>query len=266
MKGTRVLELRLAVAATPARIARATRMIHEVVEAGFPAQRDRVTVVVENDPSRITMKGWTHAAIAAVAALGEFIRNPTESVTGLDTAAVAEPLERYCCDEIAYGPAFWLPGSRKRPLRAVDREFIDHLHVVATSRPRVRDPLVSGTTVVVSPVLRVGRTNDGAETKARINLPGLGTCDVGVDDAVYSDLCDAVKRKVTGRLRLLVEWRRVATGDLEIDPTRTTVLGFESRGQYTTGARMVEIATSSPALTADELDEVLQTLREERGE
>lgn len=265
MGGRKLLALRLAASATPARVARAAVMLAEIVETAFPRHAEGMTVIVENLTTTVWMKGWEPGATTAIQSLDRFIDNPTDRHLPFDGSAIAEVLAEYCREVLADEPTFWRGGARK-PFRVVDREFIKHLSVVVDERPSDNRPRLRGTTVIASPVLRCGRTKEGSPARARIVLPGIGEREVKIGEGAYGSLCDAVKSRAVGRIRLKVQWRRGVDGDLEICADEVVALGFEPRVAPVSGARMVQLLAENPPITSAELDGVLKSLREENGD
>lgn len=263
MPGRTMLELRLGVAATPARVARAAKLLADLAEHAFPRASRGWTVVVQNKTMRVGLRAWDEVekrASSSAQSLADFIANPSIDAP-FDAACVAADLVDYCKDEIAYEPAFHRPKTRK-PLRVVNREFIRFLSVVREERPEVdAGQRMRGDTVIVSPVLRVGRSSEAASVRARVVLPNLDERDVAIESRAYDSLCDAVRSRTVMNVRLRVEWVR-RDGELEIDPAKTVVLGVEPRNVITSGARLVGILGEAPAVSAADLRRALDSLRE----
>lgn len=181
-----------------------------------------------------------------------FIGNPTTGSDRFNAAQTAKHLHEYCKEELDQGPTFWRAGGR-RPFCTVNKEFLSHLVVVRKERADVvGPPRMRGTTVLVSPVLRVGRTTEESQVKARIVLPGIGERDVDVDDGAYGPLCEAVKSREVVNLRARVDWRR-SGDDLALDPQAVVIASVEERKAVTNGAKLVALLGGKPPLTAEDV-------------
>lgn len=253
-----ILEMRLGVLATPSRVADATRMLAQAIEAGFPDEASEMSIVVENHDMRVRLGAWSEAASNAGTKFSGFLENPTKSIEASDTTGMAEAIEEYCRETVELEPSFWRPRARK-PFRVVDREFLDHLRVVREERvDTLVAPKVFGTTTITSPVLRVGRLTEKATLRARIRWAGK-PYDVEVDGDVYSSFCEAAKHGRSMRIQLVVAWMHTKEG-LRFTNVGTKAVFIEEPQTYL-GLVNSEIARLPPLMSAAEARMVYAGLR-----
>lgn len=243
------MELRLAAAASPRRVADAAAMMAAALEAAFPAV-EGLTLVVENFDMKVRLRAWGKESRLAADALKEFIKNPTASVPMVDVSGLADLLRSYCRDNLEDGITFWRPGARK-PFRIVDREFIKILDVINEERMLLEGSTATtklrGTTVVSTPVYRVGRSSEDADPKARIRIDGKYV-EVKIAASAFAEFCEAAKHARPVSVRLTASWVRKDEG-LVLIANGTTATAVERRDTERVNARLVAIG---PVVTDDE--------------
>lgn len=261
-----MLELRLSTLATPSRVADATQMLADAIGQGFPNAEDEVSLVVENRNMRVRVGAWSPEAVTAMENFRGFIENPTQHVAAFDAAGMADAMERYCREALPYEPTFWKPGA-KRAFRKVDREFIEHLSIVSAERLSFPDAgvetskTVRGTTTIISPVLRLGRSKERSEPKARIRPPNSKEIELPIDVNVYPRFCDALKHGRPMRITLLATWMSTDSGlILARHGTRAIdIAEYELTSEHINAA----LASIGPLMTIEEADELYRGLRRE---
>lgn len=256
------LQLRLDRSASPERVARATRVLADVLDAVVPPKAlEKVTVVVSNFDMRATVRVRDLAAEKAVAAVVRFLEDPFETAKDLDDAGeLAQPLAAYCREEGDLRPEVWsLGGKRPRRIRVLDRGFAEHLDVVARQRgPRRRR--LPGATFIQSAILRVGRWDEGAQTKVRLKLPDGTLCDVAVDEALVESFHDAAKSQRTFRVKVAGEWAREPDGTLVLMRREARAVEIDEKVSLGTGRQLITLVTEEPVIRKDELHAVLRAV------
>lgn len=264
-----MLELRLEHAATPERVAVATRMLADLLQRVLPqlgdddpeAAQPTVTIVVSNYSTKATVRVWDDALETPVDAVREFIHNP--GTADYELAELIGPLlMRYARREFKYQPTFW-DGAHQ--LRAVDESFIAEIRQ-ALAQQRTRAPRATAATFVTTRIYRVGRRRDGDEIKARLLLPDEQFHEVPVDPHLVHDFVRALDEgRAKGRefrVKLMGAWRR-RDGKLEFlydAPLRA--IGIDDRVGGSAQAFLAAVA-GDPVIKRGELAKALRKLDED---
>jgi hypothetical protein len=242
--------MRLRALATPSRVADATRMLAQAIEAGFPDEAGDMSLVVENKDMRVGLAAWNEKALDAANRLTDFLENPTQRIVADDTTGMAEAIEEYCREAVELEPTFWRPEAKK-PFRVVDAEFLNHLRVVREERvpDQAAAPKLLGSTTTVSPVLRVGRLTERASLRARIRWAGTAY-DIQVETDVFAAFCEAAKHGRPMKIQLVVAWLQTPEG-LTFSKVGTKAIGI-AEAESPLGLINSELARLPPLMSTEE--------------
>lgn len=274
-----MLELRLDHAATPERVARATRLLADMMQPLLNFDEDEslpedgtriatppVTVVVENYNTSATVRVWDPRYEPAILALGEFIANPSDNVPEGDLASqLGQALTKYAKAEAVFHPSFWFAADVSglpRRLRSVDERFVADIERAVGQRRRRRHKTI-GAAYVQSRIYQIGQIEEAAPIKVRLLMQDGTFANIVVDPDAVGAFAEAF---ATGkgrefRVKLVGDWIRV-DGRLELArDAKLRAVSIDSRIASGDGLALVEAATARPVVRRGELAGVLRHLR-----
>lgn len=257
-----LLELRLDHAATPERVASATRLLADVLSPMLAdedtAPEPGLTVVVSNRALRATVRVLDPALLPKVEVLAAFLEDPRETLE--ISPQVARALIRYAREEARFRPTFWRAGKSPRVLRVLDEKFAD---VVERSllRPPARRPRVVGATFLCSKIYKIGRRDDASPTRARVLLADGTMKELVVADSAHAAVSAAYDSGREQRIKLVGDWVHRKDG-LELEyGSSLRIVGVDEQLSRGTAAGLLAAVTGQPALRKHELAGVLRQLR-----
>jgi len=252
-KAKNAVELRLDAAATPERVAAAATMLARMLHAIAPTlASEAVTLVVQNRDTRATMRTWSPTAEKALQRIVRILENPSASVKESRAADLASAIVEEVKPLQLLGPRFYKPRS-KRVLASVDAEFIKKMRSIA-KHPSAR--MTRGTTVVYSPVYRVGRFGADSKMKARIDIGGPQPVEVELAKGQAGPFFDAAKTERCLPIKLLAVWVRVDE-ELVLDHRRTIALDVDLRWGPEAGVTLASELQAATGDSIEDLDEVI---------
>jgi len=145
----------------------------------------------------------------------------------------------------------------------MDETFANVMDALAKAPP-VGAQRVRGTTYVHTKILRVGRIDERQQPRVRICLDGRPIEVALAEGLATGPFFDAAKTEQVVRVQLRADWLHVVGERAVI--RNPLVIGIEHAKGATSGARIVELATSQRLITADELPALLLSIdRSDRG-
>lgn len=259
-----MLQLRLHEPATPAHVERAGKFFADTLKA-LGVSDVGVTLVVENDELRATLRTRSPEGAAGVQSVIDLVRTPVGELSPHAQSSPVKPewipladvLAKYARDEHRAGPELWRPNNRGEFLCALDETFADIMDALAKTQPAGMQRM-RGTTYVYTKILRVGRADESKPLRVRINVDGR-PLDVSLAEGLATDpLFDAAKSERIMRVRLRVEWIHVAGERPTIH--NPLVIGIDEMKEMATGAKIVALAADRRLVTADELPALLSSI------
>jgi hypothetical protein len=255
-RGKNALELRLAAAATPERVAAAATLLARMLQAMAPSlPGDAVTLVVHNRDTRAMVRTWSPDAQRAVQAIVRILQNPT---TAAAREAHAPDVAAALVEEVkplhGLEPRFYKPRGRK-PIASVDDVFMNSIRYIAR---HVRGaPAVRGTTTIYTHVYRVGRLGEETKMKARLSVGGPSPQDIAIADGVAVRFFDAAKLGISLPVTIHATWIRTDEGTLVLDARRSTALDVDLEWRPGGGAQLGSELESATADAFDDLEDVI---------
>jgi hypothetical protein len=273
-----MLELRLDHAATPERVAQATRLLADLLsplldEAGVdsdprdPTSRNSpgITVVVSNRELRATVRILDRTLRPKIEALDAFLLDPTREVLAGESIPEISPraakaLIHYAREEARFHPSFWRVEEDPRLLRVLDEKFADAVEK-SIRMPSAKRSRVVGATFITSKVYKVGRRDDGSPTRARVLLPGGAMKELVVAESARAAVSAAYESGREHRIKLVGDWvTREGSLELEVD-SKMRIIGIDEQVSPGSTADLLAATAEQPALRKHELAGVLRQLR-----
>jgi hypothetical protein len=259
-----MLQLRLCEPATPTRVERAGRLFADALNA-LGVSDMGVTLVVENDRLRATLRTRSSASTAGVQSIIDLVRSPVGALSSPELSSPAQPgrsalaevLAKYARDEQRAKPELWRPGRGGKFLCSLDETFANLMEALAKTAP-AGTQRVRGTTYVHTKILRVGRTDERQQHRVRINVDGRPIEVALAEGLATGPFFDAAKSEQVVRVRLRADWLHVV-GERPVihDPL---VIGIDEAKEASNGARIIAIAAAQRLVTADELPALLSSI------
>jgi hypothetical protein len=275
----KMLELRLEHAATPVRVAKATRLLADLLQPLLPADppgdeqgggipgagASPVTVVVNNFSTSASVRVWDPSVVGHVQMLVDFIGDPTTSMEGDLAPLFAEAIAKYARDEGHYHPSFW---SAQHRLRSVDERYAEELEAAIKQKRRI-PPRFLVATYIKTPILglRVTKANPPGY-RAKIQIPGgkEGGDEVEVAPGARAAFSRAFEHgretRQLFRVKVLGNWIRQANNRLEFtinEKLRAT--GIDDRVSTSNGPALVAEMDAEPILKRGETAGILRRVR-----
>lgn len=210
--------------ATPGRVAAAAAFVERLLHAASPAPSgEGPTLTVPAGPLTLIVRAQSADAQRAVERILALLEAPEPSLdqdpaARRIAAALAQPGPELVCAVIRR-------SGERRPAATLDGEFQRKMSALAASEPKEVSP--KGSTIVYSPVLRVGRS--GAETvlKVRLELDGAPLEVALADERSASDFRKAAKEKRAFPVHLQATWARGPDGALHLDASETVATAVD---------------------------------------
>ena len=261
---TDAFNLRLEAAATPERVAAAAAFLSRVLQAAHPDLPDgSVTIVVTNFAMGTHVRPRTHEGLVATRRILDFLDNPSRTLDrDPKTRDIAVAFAHV--DQTLQAATISRPRARK-PVATLDDAFARRMGALAsTARP---ESTVRGTTVVYSPVYRVGRWDEDAATKARIRVDGECHDIALAKDSNDTDFYNAAAHKRPFPIYLNAVWMRGGDGRLRYELKSTRVIRVDLSWTPLTGEEFVAAVNDSASLgygDDDEFEERVALIRQRR--
>lgn len=259
--GKTVLELQLDAAATPGRVERAARMFDDLVKAaGEQLPPDSLTLVVDNYSMRVGVRPQNEEGKRLLDRITSVLKDPLKALR--ETPEVRE-LAKIVSD---YGKDAKEDKARikrwraHRPFVEFDNVYIKMLSGAVESDPNPEDS-IKGTTVVYSPIYRVGRTSEGKKNQARVMLDGKPH-DIEIDDAAKADFFDAAKTGRTVMISLETEWIRGSDGSRKPRVKGTRAIAVQACDEDSSGKSILDAISDLPPLDPEQLASIIDRLEE----
>ncbi|WP_438036377.1 hypothetical protein [Sorangium sp. So ce204] len=215
--GDNELELRLAAASTPERVASAALLLSDVIRAAYPGLGENsVTMVVSNYSMIAGLRPRDDAGHSAISDVISFARDPERAFDSIASAwGIAKAFAEHGLDLHLYKAELWARGNAG-PVARLGDEFMALMRRL--SREKKPIPLMRGSTVIYSLVHRVGRANGKTTVvKARIDVDGK-PCDVRISTGSEDQFFDAAKNKrVVHAIALDAAWAITSGGTYVFD-------------------------------------------------
>lgn len=262
--------LQVDAAATPERVAAAAAFLGRVLRAAHPALPEgSVTLVIHNLHMDAEVRARTPEAREAAREFLAFLKNPSRALERAPKLrTIAEALAG-AGDELL--GARILRSIRGEPLAVLDELYTRRMRALALAAvPRDADLLVlgdtalRGTTVVYSPIYRVGRWDDDGAFKARIRLDGEMHEIALVDHASLDDFFKAVATKRIYPVYMQAAWRRGEDNRLHYDLKKSRIARIDLTWTPATGAEFVttfDAVAPSGYVDEDDVEERVAEIR-----
>jgi len=242
--------------ASPARVAAVARFLDALLQAACPRLADgTVTLVVSNLSTKAKLRPQHDSAARAIGLIRKFLDNPDRAVKRNHQGAerIATVLADH--DDIIHGATLQIGRKNTYVLDDARTEAMRKLRRAARTPPET-----TGQTVVNSPVLRVGRTDEAKTIRVRL-LIDREPHDVPIaQDVDPTPFFDAAKHGDEVPITVETAWRRDATGVLCMDLQHTFAVDVGREPSTMTGLELIEYASNmTPNVFAD-IDAVLEEL------
>ncbi len=223
-KGTPLLELLLAAPATPRVVEDAAHLFGRMLHAASPnLSNESVTLTVSNFEAKVTLNGYSPEGKRAGKKISACLSRPKPAIEkSAESRGIAACLIEDSRSLIKHQPIFQRPGTKKEVAKITDT-YVQRLQSFVSGAPKIG---LRGTTTIVSPVLRVGRTTLERQIHARILIDGF-PYEVPVEKSKVGALYDESKLGATRRIKLDVQWTPDSSGAMKIDPTSAKIVGID---------------------------------------
>jgi hypothetical protein len=249
------LHIDLDLAATPERVAQASRILADLLASAAPdLPADSVTMVVDNLKMRSTLRSQNDAGDAAIAAL----RRVVESIRYLSEQKPDEHGHRALPERPTAEMAL-LAGEvadnanklrklqaqvrlprRRKPLAIVDNRFVASSKEVAATITTAAG-IAYGTTTVYSEVLRAGRLTSGGTVGVRLFLDGSPR-DIAIEAGFPSaPFFDAARDGGMRRITVAAAWLHDGSGAMRIVPRETRAREIDADWRAASGTEVLEM-------------------------
>ena len=198
-----MLQLRLREPATPGHVERAGRLFADALNA-LGVSDVGITLVVENDRLRGTLRTRSAAGVAGVQSIIDLVRSPVGALSSpvpRGHVALAEVLGKYAREEHRAKPELWRPGKAGELLCSMDETFASVMDALAKAPPTGAQR-VRGTTYVHTKILRVGRIDERQQPRVRIYIEGRPIEVALAEGLATGPFFDAAKSEQIVRVRL----------------------------------------------------------------
>jgi len=180
-----------------------------------------VTMVVKNFSTETEVRGWHGDGVDAVRLLGDLVEDPIEAIQQhAELAHAARTLAAHANELTKHGPKF--KRGRKKA-RVVDEVFVKTMRSAGSEAIRAQIAAtpnhMTGNTIVYSPVIRVGKTDEGGKVWARIRIEGKYR-DVEVDQDLVESIWEIAKRETTCEFKVTGRWEEDDAGALHLAAPR----------------------------------------------
>jgi len=236
-----VLLLRTEQVATPARVAETARLFADAIKAAGDVPVDRVTMVVNNLSMTSELRAHGQKAIQSMKPVVEAILDPTKAAAArpAETHRIAEALAKTLPTLV--GTTIAAPGRRKRRVAIDDTLLSAFKEAMVTWEQGVASSpapeSLRGETEIATPVLRIGRTNEGAQMMVRLVLDGKPQdIEVSGDSTGFFN---AARDRTRVVVRLDAAWVQ-EKGRVVFDVARTKALRVLHEEPVLSGAEFVE--------------------------
>lgn len=263
-KSADAFTLRHEAAATPERVSAAALFVARLLKAVCPSLPEgSVTLVISNYSMGATVRARTAEGRKASDGILGFLDNPSK-------ALLRDPDARKLAHALA-NPGDALLNAQiirprgRAPIATLDAQFAKQMAALASASGP--EPVLRGTTVVFSPVYRIGRFDDENDSKIRVRING-GPHEVGIAEGVKeADFYEAVKAKRTFPVHLSAVWVRGADGTLSFDLKGTKAVRVDYDWAPITGEEFVAAmnrAAPSGFVDDDDLAERTERINQRR--
>lgn len=197
-----------------------------ILKATEPDLRDSdITMVVSNRQMKAEFRTWTQRGASATETAEKFLEQPDKFVekypaVGRGLAlATAEPIAKLAAEHASI-----LRPRARRPFRELSDEFARRIRKLGSvpSMPASALTGVRGSDVLLTPILRVGRTAPGGQITARLLSPSGEFIEAAVSPDRAGILYEAARDDAPCIVTLDVVWVRV-DGRLVADLRRACV-------------------------------------------
>jgi hypothetical protein len=256
--------LRLEAAATPERVAAAATFLKNVLDAAHPNLPDgSITMVVTNLNMGTHVRPRTAEGRKATNRILQFLENPAR-VLGRDPTSRGIAAAFASANHILREASIFRPRGRT-PLATFNETFTKQMGALAASTKA--EQALRGTTIVYSPVYRVGRSDEDRATKVRIRLDGECHEITLLDQESAMDFYTAAPLKRTFPIYLNAVWNRGVDGRLYYDVGATRAVRVDLKWEPVTGAEFVaaiDSAVPSGYADEDDIEERIELIRQRR--
>ncbi|NUQ74457.1 MAG: hypothetical protein HUU21_12950 [Polyangiaceae bacterium] len=253
-------ELRLDAPATPQRVAAAAQFVERVLDITYPnLPEGSVTLVVTNYNMGTGVRANTQSGRVAIRMFMDFLANPTKALAKNPVASGIAAVLAAPGEEIQSAKIVKLRGKLK-VLATLDEQFSRQMRALANvSRP---EPALRGSTIIYSPVLRVGRLNEDTTIRARVRIDGAWR-DIPIKDNRES-FYDAAKDGRLFPIKIETVWLRGPDGKLFVDVGRTKLVSVDHAWSAVPGAEFVRLVheAAPSGFDEEELAERVARIRE----
>jgi hypothetical protein len=260
------LRVELEAPASPKHVFETAQMFRDALDAVAPDLHDGdVTLVIRNRDLRSELRGHGPAGRSAVGHVGDLLENPSQKVQAQPNLYVAattiakrlEPLT-------AFLPRIYR-GRSSKVAAVLGENYVKSLRAIGEAiRPNDKGMGFVGDTVVYSPVLRFGRSNEHGSLSILIRMGGsLVTVKIEQSHArVCADLTVSGKQVP---MRVSGKWEESKRGILELKDL--TLVSIDRTFEAWTGADLFRSACEhADAFKPDDFDRMLDRLRDIRGD
>jgi hypothetical protein len=261
-KAKPVLQFELGGPASPERVARAAKAFSETVRAVAPNLGDGdITMVVKNCSMHGELRAWTKAAEDAAATAIRFLDKPKVAIAKTERGReiahrLTAPL-RVLAEE---NTVIKKPRTQ-RTLKRLTTAFVDQLAFLAELPPESLINRLRGGDVVVTSILRMGRTREGAATMARVNVATDQQEEIRVPDRLTAEFFDAAKHGGLFAVTIEITWCRNSSGRLQRDFQGAVASAIEPTQLVDLPALIKQFQAEAPEAFAD-LDNTIDSIRD----
>lgn len=260
-----LLELRLVEAATPRRVELAARLFAQMIDAASPGMSETgVTMVVSNYSMGATARARSPEGKKALQRVLAFIREPErELARHPEREGILDAVVEFHREAAPKAEAIFAGGRSKKTIAVLNDAFVTGLVELKSRTTPDAVPYARGTTVVYTPILRVGRLADDGPVRARMRIDGT-LHDVRVRESEQSAFFDAAKSGAEVAVRICGDWVRHESGETRIIPSRTEAIAVDTAWEPWSGddalTALQEADTGIRELSSEHFEELIERL------
>lgn len=260
-----LLELRLIEPATPRRVELAARLFGQMIDAASPGMSETgVTMVVSNYSMGATARARSPEGKKALQRVLAFIREPELELTRHpEREGILDAVVEFHREADPKGEAIFAGGRSRKTLAVLNDAFVSGLVELKSRATPDAVPYARGTTVIYTPILRVGRLADDGPVRARMRIDGA-LYDVRVRESEQSAFFDAAKRGADVAVRICGDWVRHESGETRIIPSRTEAIAIDNSWESSSGeealAALQEADEGIRDLSSEQFEDLIERL------
>lgn len=246
----KTLELRISLPATPERVEASAKFFGAMLRAANPDLREgSVTLVVTNFNMGTALRAQNDEGKSAINRCIAVLKDPeTSTKKSPEAMNIANAISHV--SPLLLGSKIIRPQSQKA-VALLDERFIGR--VKRCLRP-LSHPVLRGSTVIYSQVLRVGRLSEGEPVKIRIQLDNQWQDVKLADKNLSAEFYNAAAKEAEYPITVSTVWHKNGDGLLLMDPKETYATGIDLLWRPIGGRDLIDLVQKTAPSGFDEAE------------